>query len=203
MTNQSGSQPKSCTPGVKCQTGDDGSLREVTLSSNRIYEGKVLSLRVDEVTLPGGKTARREVVEHNGAVAIIPVTDLGDVVLVRQFRYPAGIAMWEIPAGKLEAREEPEATAQRELAEETGYRAQSLRKVAEFYTTPGFSSELMHLYLAEGLYEFRAEADSDEIIQTRKSSLEEVAGWLDRGEIKDAKTLVGLIWLLRERGVSR
>lgn len=182
---------------------DSDDLREETISRTRIYDGRILSLRVDEVRLPGGKTASREVVEHKGAVALIPVTDSGEIVLVRQYRYPAGTALWEIPAGKLEAGEEPKVAAQRELAEETGYRAQSLRKVGEFFTTPGFSSELMHLYLAEGLNDSRAEADPDEVIQTRKLTLEEVAAWLDRGEIKDAKTLVGLNWFLRERGVPR
>src|SRR5699024_371141 len=126
-------------------------FEEKTIRTKQIYNGQIIKLQVDNVTLPNGKTSKRELVKHPGAVAVIPITKDNRIVCVEQYRKPLEKALIEIPAGKLEAHEEPKATALRELEEETGYTTDELTFVASFYTSPGFADELMYIYLADQL----------------------------------------------------
>jgi len=168
-------------------------LFEKTVSSKTIYKGNILNLRVDQVELPNGRQTSREVVEHRGAVAVVPLSDQGEVLLVRQYRHPAGEVLLEVPAGKLEAGEDPGLCAARELREETGYQAGEIRLLFSFYTTPGFSSEKMHLYLARGLQYRGQQPDEDEFIRLQPVPLETALEMVDRGEIADAKSIVGIL----------
>ncbi len=169
------------------------SLKETALSSRRVYEGKILNLRVDQVLLPNGKESSREVVEFSQAVAIVAVTDEGKVLLVSQYRYPVGEVLKEIPAGKMDPRETPEVCALRELKEETGYTAASLVKLMEFYTTPGFTNELMHVFLAQNLTAGEQSPDEDEFVQVEIVSLQEAIEMTFNGKIRDGKSMAGLL----------
>lgn len=162
-----------------------------------IYRGKILSLRRDEVLLPNGRIASREVVEHLPAVAVLPL--VGDrVLLVRQFRYAVGEELLEIPAGLLKEGESPEECAAREMREETGYRPLSLRKVLTFYTSPGFSDEVVHLYFCDEMVEDPLPQDDDEGVILSPLSIGEVEEGLRSGLFKDAKTILALSWFLAE-----
>ena len=163
------------------------------LSTRRLYEGKVLSLDLDEVEEPGGVTATREVVRHPGSVAALPVTPDGGLILVRQYRYPVDDSVWELPAGRVDPGESPEEAIQRELREEIGQRAETLEKIAFFYTTPGFCDETMHVFRATGLVPDRAEADDDERIETATVSLERAREMIAAGELREGKTLVAVL----------
>lgn len=169
-------------------------MKEKRVESRWIYRGQILDLKLDTVVLPNGKTAPREVVVHPGAVTVAALTDLGEVLLVRQFRYPVGEALWELPAGKLEKKEDPLECAKRELAEETGFGAREWKHVSTFYTTPGFSDEIMYMYLAKGLYKEERDADDDEFLQVKAVLLSMALEMVLSGEIKDAKTITGILW---------
>lgn len=168
-------------------------------AAREIFRGRVLRLVHRDVELPNGRRAAIHVVEHPGAVAILPVFADGDVLLIRQFRPSVGRELYEIPAGTLEPGESPLATARREIAEETGYRARRWRKLAAFYTAPGFCTELMHLYVARGLSPARAQGDADEIIRTARMPLSRALDLARRGRVRDAKSLVGLLWYAHEQ----
>jgi ADP-ribose pyrophosphatase len=165
---------------------------EMRLSSKRIFEGKVLNLRVDEVQLDSGTIATREIVEHRGAAAIVPLLDGGDVILVRQYRYPVGSELLEIPAGTLQPNEDPRDCAIRELEEETGYRCDEITKIAECLVAPGYSTEKIHIYLARGLMKTQTHMDEDEDISSERCQLNEALEKIRTGEIRDAKSMVGL-----------
>lgn len=171
---------------------------EITVASERIYNGRVINLRVDTVALPGGQHYKREIVEHRGAVAIAALDAEGDVLLVQQFRKAAGRQLLELPAGTLEPGEDPLRCARRELEEETGFRARQWERLAAFYTSPGFSTELLHLYLARDLEAGRAANEVDEHLQLVKMSVADARRMIDTGEICDAKTIVGIL-MVRER----
>jgi len=172
------------------------------LSTRRVYDGKVLALDVDEVQEPGGVRATREVVRHHGSVAALPVNEDGSMILVRQYRYAVDEALWELPAGRMDAGETPEAGIQRELREEIGQRAGQLEKIAFFYTTPGFCDEAMHLFRATGLRPDKADADEDERIEVGTFTLDEARAMIARGELREGKTLVAILLEL-QRGASR
>lgn len=169
------------------------SLEEKTVSSQRIYEGKMISLRIDTVTLPDGAKGTREIVEHPGAVAVVPLTDQGEILMVRQYRQPIKQVTLEIPAGKLDHQEEPFICAQRELEEETGHRAGDWRHLFTYFTTPGFSDEIMYVYLAKDLKATAQCLDEDEFIEVVSLPVAEARQMIDRGEIKDAKTIIGIM----------
>lgn len=173
-------------------------MRELTLASETLFEGRLLQLRRDTVRLPNGRESVREVVVHPGAVAVVPVLDDGRVLLVRQFRYAAGKPLLEIPAGTLRPGEDPPECAQRELREETGYTARRLEPVASFYLAPGYSTELLHLFWATGLTPAEGERDEDEILEIVPMNLHEAVAAIDRGEIQDAKSVAGLLLAWRK-----
>ncbi|MDQ0481890.1 NUDIX domain-containing protein [Guptibacillus hwajinpoensis] len=171
-------------------------LYEKTLHSETIYEGRIINVRVEDVELPNGKSSKRELIDHPGAVAVIAITPDNKILAVRQYRKALKKAIVEIPAGKLEPGEKPEVTAVRELEEETGYTCESLDKLISFYTSPGFANELVHLYVAKGL-EKKGEqaADEDEFLDVLHLSLEEMEEMLETEEIHDAKTAYALMYL--------
>lgn len=172
-------------------------FEEKTTKTTPIYDGKIVKLQVDDVTLPNGNVAKREIIKHPGAVAVIAVTDEGKLVLVEQYRKALERSIIEIPAGKLEPGEEPIVTARRELEEETGYGAQSLTYLQAFATSPGFADEIIHLFVAKDLYkiENKAELDEDEFVELLEVSLEEAGQMVADERIYDAKTAFAVLWL--------
>lgn len=170
---------------------------ESTIESQIIYRGKILTLRRDKVKLPNGKTADREIVEHSGAVAIVPVTEEGKIIFVKQYRKPVEKETIEIPAGKLNPGEIPEESAQRELQEETGFSG-DLQYKFSYYSTPGFSNEIMYLYFAKNLKFAPLECDEDEFVEKLEVSPQEALHMITKGEIIDAKTIIGILTLLQE-----
>jgi ADP-ribose pyrophosphatase len=184
--------------------GDDP-LEEQVVERRIIHRGRYLEFRVDTIERADGSRATRDVVGHPGAVSIVALDDDGRILLVRQWRIPAGRAMLEIPAGTLDVHdgvtEDPEGAARRELEEETGHRATTWRHLSTFWTAPGFASELMHLYLATGIEgvtgDDRLAPDEDERLELEHLTIDEALGAIERGELTDAKTILGLLWLDR------
>ena len=168
-------------------------FKEETLSSEKIYTGRIISVRQDEVKLPNGKIAKREIVEHPGAVAIIAVTQHNEIILIKQFRKPVEEVIYEIPAGLANQGEELEAAARREFLEETGYRAQKIGKVLAAYTSPGYSTEILHYFVAEDLKLEKQNLDADEVVKVEKIKIEECLQKIESGEIKDNKTILGIM----------
>ena len=170
-----------------------GKRKYQIVSSEPKFEGEILKVFLDEVVMPDGKVHEREVVKHQGAVAIIPVTNR-KVVLVKQYRHPIKEALLEIPAGKLDPGEKPLDCAMRELEEETGYKTKKLIKLADFHTTPGYSNELLHLYFAGELEkgEQKPEGGEELDLEVVNVGLNETFAMIASGEIKDAKTIIGL-----------
>lgn len=166
------------------------------LNSTTVYDGRVVGLRVDRVIEPGGVEAAREVVSHSGSVVVLPLLEGGRVLLVRQFRYAARKSLWELVAGRIEPGERPAAAALRELREETGYVARSLRPVISFYSSPGFLEERMFLFEARGLAAAEAQPEADERIRVARFTRVQLRQMLRSTKIEDAKTLVGLLWFL-------
>lgn len=174
-------------------------LEEPTIKSERVFNGKLISVQVDYVRLKNGKTTTREIVKHPGAAAVIPFTDDGRLVVVEQFRKPLEKVTVEIPAGKLEPEEDVLTCAQRELLEETGYRAAHWSYLISFYTSPGFADERIHLFVAEGLTAGEAKPDADEFVNARAVSLDEAFELMEQGLICDAKTVTAVFaWHRRE-----
>jgi ADP-ribose pyrophosphatase len=190
-------------------TGGPDPLEERIVESRILHEGYYLTFRIDTIQRADGSRAQRDVAGHPGAVAIVALDERERVLLVRQWRSPAGRAMLEIPAGTLDyvdrasgVVEDHALAAPRELEEETGYRAGSWRRLGEFWTAPGFATELMHLYLAEDLRPAHDEADrrgpdEDEHLELERMSWREAVDAATDGRIVDAKSIVGLLWLAR------
>ncbi|MDR1465928.1 MAG: NUDIX hydrolase [Oscillospiraceae bacterium] len=173
----------------------DNSLRETTLARHVIYDGRIITVRRDEAALPDGKPCIREVVDHPGGVAVAALTEEDELLLVRQFRYPYGEVLLEIPAGKLERGEDPLAAGLRELREETGASAGQVDSLGLFYPTPGYCAEVIHLYVARDLT-FSAQAlDEDEYLEALRMPLKEAAARVLRGEIRDGKTQAAVLKL--------
>jgi ADP-ribose pyrophosphatase len=179
------------------------------VDSRVLHRGRYLTFRVDTVELPDGRRSTRDIAGHPGAVAVVAVDDRERVALVRQWRLPANDALLEIPAGGLDvhadgSKEDPEVAARRELEEETGLRAGAWRKLAGFYTAPGFTDEYMHLFLATDLApahpDGRLGPDEDERLILEWLPWREAIAAVERGEIRDSKSIVGLFWLARLRG---
>ncbi|MGB2960045.1 MAG: NUDIX hydrolase [Bacteroidota bacterium] len=161
-----------------------------------LYSGKMVDLVVDQVRYPSGKTGVREIVRHPGGSAVVPLLDDGTVLFVRQLRYPLEKEILELPAGKLEPGEDPREAASRELEEETGYTVGRLQKLSSIYTSPGFCDEELHIFLATGLVRSVGGPRREEgefSMTTQTVSLPEALAMIERGEIQDGKTIVGLL----------
>lgn len=169
------------------------------LGTRRIFEGRVINLRVDDVEYDNGARSNVEIVEHNGGVAIIVQPSPRSIVLVRQYRPAIGRELWEVPAGKLEPGEDPLACATRELIEETGYRCRAMRKLWSFFTAPGFCNERLNLFVAVDPTPGKAEPEATEVLQPREFSLDDAWAMVERDEIPDAKTQIALGWCLTQR----
>lgn len=165
---------------------------ETALSRETIYEGKILRLHRDTVLLENGREAAREVVEHGGGVAVLASPDGENVLLVRQYRHPAGRELLELPAGKLEQGEDPADCARRELEEETGYRAGRLKELGRFFATPGYCTEVLYLYAAYELEATGQHLDPDEFLSVCSMPLAEALAACRNGGIEDAKTALAL-----------
>lgn len=172
--------------------------QERTLHTERIYQGRLVGLRVDTVELPSGRTTKREIVEHGGVAAIVVIDSEDNVLLVRQYRKPVERALLEIPAGGMEPGEDALVCARRELEEETGFSAERWEKLGFFYTSPGFCTEDMHLYLATELRPAKNAADDDESIELVRVPLTTVPELIASGEVCDAKSIAGLLMALRK-----
>lgn len=170
-----------------------GNLTEKLLLSKTIYRGKILNLRVDTVELPDGHTAKREIVEHSGAVIIVPVKQDGQLVLVKQYRHATGKIALELPAGNIEPGEGLESSALRELQEETGYEAKELVKLCSVYSTPGFSDEKLHIFFATGLTLLQQNLDDEEFIEVLAVPWEKAITMIWSGEICDAASVAGIL----------
>jgi len=173
-------------------------LREQTIESNEVFSGRLVKLRVDKVRLPDGRETTREVVVHRGAVAVVPVTDDGKVILVRQYRQAAGEVLMEIPAGTLEPGEDPADCARREVQEEVGYRSDDLSLLFRSYLAPGYSTEMLHTFVARKLTRVGADRDADEFIEVVEAPIDDALRFIETGSIKDAKTICGILMAIRK-----
>ncbi|MCQ4635384.1 NUDIX hydrolase [Anaerovorax odorimutans] len=177
-------------------------FEEKKISSERIYEGAILNLRKDTVTAPKG-TAYREIVEHNGAVAIVPITDEGKLVMVKQFRYPSGKVILEIPAGKIDEGEtDPLQTARRELKEETGYAADSMHYLGKINPSVAYTEEVIHLYAATGLTPGETSFDDDEALDILEYDFKEAYQMAACGQMVDAKTIAAIFMAKEQLGIK-
>lgn len=168
-------------------------LFEKQLTSKQLFDGKIIKLYYDEVELPNGKMSFREIVRHSGAVCVIPVDDEGYVTMIRQFRYPFGRPLLEIPAGKLEPNEEPLSAVSRELEEESGIRADKIESLGIIYTTVAFTDEKIYAYLATGLTYHDSHPDDDEFLEIEKIHISKLVEMVMNGEIKDSKTQICIL----------
>ncbi len=164
------------------------------ISSKIVYQGKIFGVRQDHVIEPGGVNATRDVVTHHGSVVLLPVLADGGILLVHQYRHTANDFMWELPAGRIERGEKPLVAAQRELSEETGYRARHLKLLMDVYPTPGFVAERMFMYAATKLYVGASEPDADELIEPRPFTLAALLKMIRLRKIVDMKTVAGVLF---------
>jgi ADP-ribose pyrophosphatase len=180
-------------------TDKDAHLREVTVSSEPVWQGRFLDVRRDTVALPDGAQTTREYIVHNGAVMVVPVLDDGRLVMERQYRYPMGRVMLEFPAGKIDGDESPFVCGVRELEEETGYRAAEWARAGVLHNAIAYSSERIEIWFARGLMRGAAKLDDEEFLEIVTHSEAEIDALCANGGITDAKTLVGLLWLQKYR----
>lgn len=173
---------------------------EKTIHSTPIYDGKIISVQVDDVRLPDGNKSKREIVKHPGAVALLPITNEGKLIVVKQYRKALERTIIEIPAGRIEPNEDPKITAVRELEEETGYGAKEVTYIQSFATSPGFADEIIHLYVAKSLYKIDnpADGDEDEFIEQFEITIEEAEEMVAKGDIYDAKTAFAILYAKHE-----
>lgn len=180
-------------------------LEEKTIATEKIYDGRVISLQIDEVVLPNGNKAKRELIRHPGAVAIIAITDDNKLVMVEQYRKALDKTIIEIPAGKLEKGEEPDVCAKRELEEETSYDCAELQLLTSFYTSPGFADEIVHVYLATGLTkkEDAAGLDEDEFVNLMELTVDEALQAITEKKIYDAKTIFAVQYIQLQEALKK
>ena len=174
---------------------------EKTISSEMIYEGAILNLRKDKVQVKGGDTSYREIVEHAGGVAIAALTDDQKLLMVKQYRKAADEVVLEVPAGKREGDEDPLFTGMRELKEETGYTAAKLEYLTSYYSSIGYSEEVIHIYLATGLTAGETEFDEHEAIELYEYSIEDLKQMIAEGEIIDGKTIIAILLTAAKLGI--
>ena len=175
----------------------DAHLVETRIASEDVFDGKLLHVKRDTVRLPDGKTATREYIAHPGAVMIIPRLPDGKLLMERQFRYPLARIFIEFPAGKIDPGEDPATTAARELLEETGYTAERWSHIGTLHPLITYSTERIEIYTADALTFIGAKLDAGEFIEIFSATLEEALAWIDRGELTDVKTMLGLLLLSR------
>lgn len=173
---------------------DRQDLTEKQLSTSNVYDGRLLHVREDQVVLPNGNTTTREYIVHPGAVVVVPLLDNGDVLMVRQFRYPLNREFHELPAGKIDSGEDVLACGQRELLEETGYAAQDWRFLTTIHPCIGYSDERILIYLAQELSDHGHRRDEDEFLENVRLPLDTALEWVRDGTISDVKTIIGLFW---------
>lgn len=180
-------------------------FEEKTIKTEEIFSGKIISLEVQDVELPNGKTSKREIIKHPGAVAVIALTDDNKIVMVEQYRKALERTLVEIPAGKLEKGEDPKLCAMRELEEETGYESETLDWLISFYTSPGFADELVHLYVAKGLKkkENAAGLDEDEFVELVELTLDQAMEYIKEQKIYDAKTAYAVNYLQLQEALKK
>ena len=172
-------------------------VKETTISSDLIYTGKNIQLRVDTVEVPNKGYQKREIIEHKAVVAIIAITSDNKIVLVKQYRKAVEKELYELPAGKIESGETPLDTAIRELKEETGYTARNLKLIHKYYTTPGFSNQMIFIYLAENLMPGEKQLEDDEFLDVYELDMDKAYNMILTNEICDSKTIIGLL-LIKE-----
>jgi len=178
-------------------TEADDHLVERLLDSTQVYRGHFLDVRRDRVALPDGKISHREYIRHPGAVMVVPLLDDGRLLMERQYRYPMGRVMLEFPAGKLDAGEDPRVCGQRELLEETGYSASEWAHAGVLHNAIAYSDEGIHIYFARGLSKGEQKLDEGEFLELVTHTVEDLDRLAANGEVTDAKTLIGLLWLQR------
>ena len=179
--------------------GEDSAFQETRIDGEVLYEGRIVTLKLDRVRLPSGREARREVVEHAPAAVILAENTAGELLFIRQFRYPVGKVIWEIPAGLVEKGENPAEAAVRELQEETGWKPGQIKEVFRFYPAVGFCNEELILYYATDLTASKLAEDLDEYIEPQFLSLRRIQELLDAKEICDGKTLLAVYWYLAQK----
>lgn len=172
-------------------------MLETITQSTEIFKGRIVHLQVHDVQLANGMMSKREVIHHQGAVAVVVTDDRNHVLLVQQFRLPAGKVMWEIPAGTLEPDEDPETCASRELQEETGYKPVSLVAMGGIHTAPGYTTEFIHIFWAREVVESPLEMDDDEFVEAHWKPLADAIEMISSGEITDSKTITALLRVAR------
>lgn len=170
------------------------------IKSEMRYQGRAFSVRVDEVEIRPGQVVRLDIIEHTGAITLLPLDEQRNVWFVRQYRHAARQSLLELPAGTLNPGEQPAMAANRELQEEIGMRAERLEELASFYLAPGYSTELMHVFLAQGLSPSVLAQDEDEVISVEKVPAGQVLGLIQRGELRDAKSLAAILLAARRFG---
>ncbi len=203
--NRKASKPPVASKPPKKKSATKLNEREKLISSEVVYQGPLFRVLHDKLIEPGGKKSERDVIRHNGSVVILAVDNTKNkkdpwIVMERQYRHAATQYLWELPAGKLDAGEDPLAGAQRELEEETGYRAKKWRPLVEYYGSPGFLGESMKVFLAEGLVAGDAHPEDDEEIEFRLVKLSEVVRMIEKGVVKDGKTLCSCLLYARQLG---
>ena len=182
---------------------DDGHLIESRVESDDVFRGRMLHIKSDTVRLPDGTQATREFVVHPGAAMIIPRLPDGKLLFERQYRYPLARVFIEFPAGKVDPGEDPLTAAKRELTEETGYVAARWTHLATMHPVISYSTEQIDIFLADELEHVGTQLDAGEFIETFTATLDEALAWLDRGEVTDSKTMIGLLLLARQAGSGR
>ena len=186
---------------MNLRTGTVSEQRETIITQENVFDGRLFKVAVYEVGLQDGNTARREVVQHPGAVAIVAIDAEQHVLLVKQYRIAAQAPLYEIPAGTLEPGEDPRDCAIRELREETGYKPLNIEPMGGLYTAPGYTDEYIHLFFTSDLSEAPLEQDADEFIELHRLPLSETLQMIESGEIDDAKSVLGLLRAARRLGV--
>ncbi len=190
------------TPDDDGKPSGDMHLLETRIASEDVFDGKLLHVKRDTVRLPDGKTATREYIAHPGAVMIIPRLPDGKLLMERQFRYPLARVFIEFPAGKIDPGEDPATTAARELLEETGYTAERWSHIGTLHPLITYSTERIEIYTADALTFIGAKLDAGEFIEVLSATLEEALTWIDRGELTDVKTMLGLLLLSRRAAAA-
>ncbi|MFH1541396.1 MAG: NUDIX hydrolase [Elusimicrobiota bacterium] len=170
---------------------------ENTIKSKKIYGGRVLNFYIDDVSLPNGKTATREYIRQPAASAVIPFIDDDKIVLVKQYRYPVKKITYELPAGKIDVGEKDIDCIKRELAEETGFTSNNIKKLISFYPSTAFSTEMLHIFVAKNLIKIKVYPDEDEFIEPIIVDYKKALKWIETGKIVDAKTLIGLLYYFK------